>query len=121
MTVDNPPMNVLSIKTIDDITNIVLEACADNRVRVILLTGKGKAFVAGANISEIQRLKSIHQVQDYANKGHLMMNTIEGALRPIIFVINGFCLGGGLELAMACHMRIASDKARLGLPESTSG
>jgi enoyl-CoA hydratase/3-hydroxyacyl-CoA dehydrogenase len=121
MTVENPPMNVLSIKTIDDITNMVLAACADNSVRVILLTGKGKAFVAGANISEIQRLKSIHQVEDYAQKGHLMMNTIDGALRPIICVINGFCLGGGLELAMACHMRIASDKARLGLPEINLG
>jgi enoyl-CoA hydratase/carnithine racemase len=121
MAVENPPMNVLSIKTIDDITNTVLAACADTSVRVILLTGKGKAFVAGANISEIQRLKNIHQVEDYAHKGHLMMNTIEGAVKPIICVINGFCLGGGLELAMACHMRIASDKARLGLPEINLG
>jgi enoyl-CoA hydratase/3-hydroxyacyl-CoA dehydrogenase len=121
MTVENPPMNVLSINTVDDITNTVLAACADNRVRVILLTGKGKAFVAGANIGEIQRLKNIREVEDYAHKGHLMVNTIDGAVKPVICVINGFCLGGGLELALACHMRIASDKARLGLPEINLG
>jgi enoyl-CoA hydratase/3-hydroxyacyl-CoA dehydrogenase len=121
MYVENPPMNVLSIKTVNDITNTVLAACADNRVRVILLTGRGKAFVAGANIGELQALKSIHEVEDFAHKGHLMANTIDGALKPIICVINGFCLGGGLELAMACHMRVASDKARLGLPEINLG
>ncbi|HXK48037.1 MAG TPA: enoyl-CoA hydratase-related protein [Deltaproteobacteria bacterium] len=121
MYVENPPMNVLSVKTLNDIANTVLAACADNRVRVILLTGKGKAFVAGANIAEIQRLNGIHDAETYAQGGHLVMNTIDGALKPVICVINGFCLGGGLELAMACHMRIASDKARLGLPEINLG
>jgi enoyl-CoA hydratase/3-hydroxyacyl-CoA dehydrogenase len=121
MTVENPPMNVLSVKTTNDITNTVLAACADTRVRVILLTGKGKAFVAGANISEIQRLRSYDDVVTFAHKGHLMNNTIDQAGKPIICVINGFCLGGGLELAMACHMRISSDKARLGLPEINLG
>ena len=121
MSIENPPMNVLSIKTVNDITNTVLTACADTRVRVILLTGRGKAFVAGASIGELQRLKTYDDVVSFAHKGHLMNNTIDQAGKPVICVINGFCLGGGLELAMACHMRIASDKARLGLPEINLG
>lgn len=121
MTVENPPMNVLSVKTMNDITSKVLQACADSRVRVVLLTGKGKVFVAGANISELKRLKTFDEVVSFAHKGHLMNNTIDQAGKPFICVINGFCLGGGLELAMACHLRVASDKARLGLPEINLG
>jgi enoyl-CoA hydratase/3-hydroxyacyl-CoA dehydrogenase len=121
MTVENPPMNVLSVKTVNDITNTVLRACADTKVRVILLTGKGKVFVAGANIGEIQRLRTYDDAVAFAHKGHLMNNTIDEAAKPVICVINGFCLGGGLELAMSCHMRIASDKARLGQPEINLG
>lgn len=121
MTVENPPMNVLSVKTMDDITSKVLQACSDSRVRVVLLTGKGKVFVAGANISELKRLKTFDEVVSFAHKGHLMNNTIDQAGKPFICVINGFCLGGGLELAMACHLRVASDKARLGLPEINLG
>ncbi len=121
MTIDNPPMNTISRKTKADITRAVLEAVADPKVRVILLTGKGKAFVAGADIEELQAFKEYDDGINLANRGYLMTNTIEGSNKPIIAVINGFCLGGGLELAMSCHMRIASDKARLGLPEITLG
>ncbi|MBN2297399.1 MAG: enoyl-CoA hydratase/isomerase family protein [Deltaproteobacteria bacterium] len=121
MTIDNPPMNTLGYKTRADITATVLQAVADARVRVILLTGKGKAFVAGADIEEIKGLKTIDDVVDFANRGYRMMNTIEDSEKPIIAVINGFCLGGGLELAMSCHMRIASRSARLGLPEINLG
>ncbi|MGC9324708.1 MAG: enoyl-CoA hydratase-related protein [Desulfomonilia bacterium] len=121
MMLDNPPMNTLSVKTTQDITKAILKASADTRVRVILLTGKGRAFVAGADISEIQALKSLDDAVDFAYTGHRMNNTIEGIDTPVIAVINGFCLGGGLEIAMSCHMRIASDKARMGLPEITLG
>ncbi|HHO76374.1 MAG TPA: hypothetical protein ENN05_08080 [Deltaproteobacteria bacterium] len=121
MTIDNPPMNTLGYKTRADVTANVLQAVADPRVRVILLTGNGKAFVAGADIEEIKGLKTIDDVVDFANRGYRMMNTIEDAEKPIIAVINGFCLGGGLELAMSCHMRIASNTARLGLPEINLG
>ena len=121
MTIDNPPMNTLGRKTKEDITRAVLHAVADPRVRVILLTGRGRAFVAGADIEELKSFKSVSDGIEISNRGYRMTNTIEEADKPIIAVINGFCLGGGLELAMSCHMRIASDKARLGLPEITLG
>lgn len=121
MTIDNPPMNTIGRKTKGDIIRAVLEAVADPKVRVILLTGKGKAFVAGADIEELKSFTEYDDGINLANRGYLMTNTIEDANKPIIAVINGFCLGGGLELAMSCHMRIASDKARLGLPEITLG
>jgi enoyl-CoA hydratase/3-hydroxyacyl-CoA dehydrogenase len=121
MTIENPPMNTLGYKTRGDIAANVLQAVADPRVRVILLTGKGRAFVAGADIEEIKGLGTIDDNVDFAHRGYRLMNTIEDADKPIICVINGFCLGGGLELAMSCHMRIASDKALLGLPEINLG
>lgn len=121
MTIENPPMNTLGSKTRADITANILQAVADPMVRVILLTGKGRAFVAGADIKEITGLSTIDDAEDFVLRGHRMMNTIENADKPIICVINGFCLGGGLELAMSCHMRIASDRALLGLPETNLG
>lgn len=121
MTIDNPPMNTLGRKTKADITRNVLQAAADPQVRVILLTGKGKAFIAGADIEELKSFKTIDDGIELSHRGYRMTETIEEAGKPIIAVINGFCLGGGLELAMSCHMRIASEKARLGLPEITLG
>ncbi|MFY9398528.1 MAG: enoyl-CoA hydratase-related protein [Desulfomonilia bacterium] len=121
MTIDNPPMNTLGRKTKADILKSVMAACADPAVRVILITGKGRAFIAGADIEEMRAFKDYNEGLDLAERGHRLMNTIEEADKPVIAAINGFCLGGGLELAMACHMRIASDKARLGLPEITLG
>lgn len=121
MTINNPPMNTLGRKTKEDITKAVLHAVADPSVRVILITGRGRAFVAGADIEEMKRFKSVNDGIELSNRGYRMTNTIEEANKPIIAVINGFCLGGGLELAMSCHIRIASDKARLGLPEITLG
>jgi len=121
LTIDNPPMNTLNTKVMKEMTNTVLRALADTSVRVIILTGKGKAFVAGADISEIQDIDSYQQGMEFSHNGYMLMDTIEQAHKPIIAVINGFCLGGGLELAMSCHMRIASDKVRIGLPEITLG
>ncbi|MCD6571622.1 MAG: enoyl-CoA hydratase/isomerase family protein [Deltaproteobacteria bacterium] len=121
MTIDNPPMNALSNKTVNDITSVTLKAVADPDVRVIIITGKGKAFVAGADISEIRCINTYQDAINLTKVGYHMTNTIERSNKPIIAAINGFCLGGGLELAMACHMRIASDKAKLGLPEITLG
>jgi len=121
MTVENPPMNVLSEKTVNDITNTVLKAVADPKVRVIVLTGKGRAFIAGANIKEFQQIRTHAQIEEFCNRGHLMTNVIENADKPIICAINGFCLGGGLEVAMACHIRIAAEGAKIGLPEINLG
>jgi enoyl-CoA hydratase/carnithine racemase len=120
-TIDNPPMNALSSKTVADITLTIRAALEDPKVRVIVLTGKGKAFVAGADISEIKTLATKEDARALAQRGCEMTNTIERANKPVIAAINGFCLGGGLELAMSCHMRIASEKALLGLPEINLG
>jgi enoyl-CoA hydratase/3-hydroxyacyl-CoA dehydrogenase len=121
MVVENPPMNVLSIKTVNDITNCMLKAIADPSVRVIVLTGKGRAFVAGADIKEFQQIMTIGGAREYSERGQLMTNIIENSDKPIICAINGFALGGGLELAMPCHIRIAADSAKVGLPEINLG
>ncbi len=121
MYVDNPPMNALSEKTVNDITTCMLEAQADPAVRVVVLSGRGKAFVAGADIKEFREVNTHAAALAMCERGYLMTRVIEEGDKPVICAINGFCLGGGLELAMACHMRIASDKARLGLPEINLG
>jgi enoyl-CoA hydratase / 3-hydroxyacyl-CoA dehydrogenase len=121
VTVENPPMNVLSVKTINDISNCMLKAIADPSVRVIILTGKGRAFVAGADIKEFQQIMTLGGAKEYSERGQLMTNIIEGSDKPVICAINGFALGGGLELAMPCHIRIAADSAKLGLPEINLG
>jgi enoyl-CoA hydratase/3-hydroxyacyl-CoA dehydrogenase len=121
MIVENPPMNILSEKTVNDITSTMLQAAADPRVRAIVLTGKGRAFIAGADIKEFQQIRTHSQVHEFCARGHRMTNVIERADKPVICAINGFCLGGGLEVAMACHLRIAADSARLGLPEINLG
>jgi len=121
MVIDNPPMNTLNKKTVDDITKTMLQALADKGVRAIVITGKGRAFVAGADISELKAMKDHDDAIRLTSSGYRMTNTIERADKPVIAAINGFCLGGGLELAMACHIRMASEKARLGLPEITLG
>jgi enoyl-CoA hydratase/3-hydroxyacyl-CoA dehydrogenase len=121
VTVENPPMNVLSVKTVNDISNCMLKAIADPSVRVIVLTGKGRAFVAGADIKEFQQIVTLGGAKEYSERGQLMTNIIEGSDKPVICAINGFALGGGLELAMPCHIRIAADSAKLGLPEINLG
>ena len=121
VTVENPPMNVLSVKTVNDISNCMLKAIADPSVRVIVLTGKGRAFVAGADIKEFQQIMTLGGAKEYSERGQLMTNIIEGSDKPVICAINGFALGGGLELAMSCHIRIAADSAKLGLPEINLG
>ena len=93
----------------------------DASVRAIVLTGAGsKAFVAGADISEIQSL-SATQAHQFAHRGQALMRRIELLDKPVIAAINGFALGGGLELALACHLRVAAEQAKLGLPEVKLG
>jgi enoyl-CoA hydratase / 3-hydroxyacyl-CoA dehydrogenase len=121
MYVDNPPMNTLGRKTKGDITRTMLEAVADPKVRVIIITGKGRAFIAGADIEEMKYFKTANDGLELAERGYLMTGTIEDSNKPVIAAINGFCLGGGLELAMACHIRLMSDKAKLGQPEINLG
>jgi enoyl-CoA hydratase len=94
----------------------------DSEIRVIIITGSGeKAFVAGADISEFASF-SIENGKKLSKEGHdILFNLVESMNTPVIAAINGFALGGGLELAMSCHIRVASDNAKMGLPEVSLG
>ncbi len=123
MTVNRPDkLNALNVKTIEELHEALLEAENEKEVRVVIITGAGtKAFVAGADIAEFSGF-SIEQGRQMSATGHFkLFNFIENYSKPVIAAINGFALGGGLELAMACHMRVASDNAKMGLPEVSLG
>ncbi len=123
ITINRPKkLNALNKETIQELHDAFNEADADEDTRVILLTGSGeKAFVAGADISEFANFK-VAEGANLSKKGQeLLFDFIENLNTPVIALINGFALGGGLELAMACHFRIASDNAKMGLPEVSLG
>jgi enoyl-CoA hydratase len=118
ITVHRPErLNALDSATIDALHAAADAAAADPAVRVVVLTGAGpKAFVAGADISEMSGLTPA-EGRDFALRGQRMMRRLERLPKPVIAMVNGYALGGGLELAMSCHLRIAADTARLGQPE----
>ncbi|KFF19489.1 enoyl-CoA hydratase/isomerase family protein [Flavobacterium hydatis] len=123
ITINRPTkLNALNKKTINDLQKAFKLLAKNNDVRVIVLTGSGeKAFVAGADISEFANY-SIEEGTALAAEGQeKLFDFIENLKKPVIAAVNGFALGGGLELAMACHFRIASDNAKMGLPEVTLG
>ena len=114
-------LNALDIATLDALHAAFTAAAADPGVRVVVLTGAGpKAFVAGADIAEMNTLTPV-QGRDFALRGQAMMRFVETMPKPVIAMVNGFALGGGLELAMCCHLRIAADTAKLGQPEVNLG
>jgi enoyl-CoA hydratase len=114
-------LNALNHETLQEIKQAVLSVQSNNSVKGIILTGAGpKAFAAGADISEFANFNS-EQGQKLSSDGHIVMNTIEQSAIPVIAAVNGFSLGGGCELAMACHIRIASENAKFGQPEVNLG
>jgi len=122
VTVDRPKvLNALNAQTVNELRQAFEAARDDDAVRCVILTGAGeKAFVAGADIGELSQMTPITG-KATAEKGQRIFHSIERFPKPVIAAINGFALGGGCELALACHIRIASDKAQLGLPEVTLG
>ncbi|MEO5776364.1 MAG: enoyl-CoA hydratase-related protein [Flavobacterium sp.] len=123
ITINRPSkLNALNVATIQELHN-ALESLENNTdVRVIIITGEGeKAFVAGADISEFANFSIEEGAQLAAQGQELLFDFVENLKKPTIAAINGFALGGGLELAMACHFRIASDNAKMGLPEVSLG
>ncbi len=122
ITVNRPDkLNALNAATLDALDDAFAEAAVDEGVRAIVLTGAGpKAFVAGADIAEMNTLTPV-QGRDFSQRGQRMMRRVEKMPKPVIAMINGFALGGGLELAMCCHLRIAADSARVGQPEINLG
>jgi enoyl-CoA hydratase/carnithine racemase len=115
MEINNPPMNALSWSVLDDIRDTLSKAHADPSVRVIVFTGAGKAFIAGADISELNDYRTAQEGADSLIKGQELTNLIMHADKPIIAAVNGFWLGGGMEMALACHIRIADESANVGL------
>ncbi|HET7127027.1 MAG TPA: enoyl-CoA hydratase-related protein [Lysobacter sp.] len=114
-------LNALDSATIGALHAAFEAAATDSAVRVVVLTGSGpKAFVAGADIAEMSALSAV-QARDFSLRGQRMMRFVEKMPKPVIAMVNGFALGGGLELAMACHLRIAADTAKLGQPEINLG
>ncbi|MEE4330019.1 MAG: enoyl-CoA hydratase-related protein, partial [Wenzhouxiangella sp.] len=122
ITIKRPSkLNALNRQTLQELYGAIIDASGDDKVRVIVITGSGdKAFVAGADISEI-REQSPLEARTFSEFGQNLMSMIQSLDKPVIAAINGFALGGGMELALACHLRIASDNARLGLPEINLG
>ncbi|CEJ71840.1 putative enoyl-CoA hydratase echA8 [Chryseobacterium oranimense G311] len=121
VTINRPQsLNALNAKTIQEISSAMDELNADESCRVIIITGSGeKSFVAGADIKEFSDFGQ-EKAEELARNGHnTLFNKIENTSKPVIAAVNGFALGGGLELAMACHIRYASENAKLGLPEVT--
>lgn len=122
VTVNRPDkLNALNAATLDALHEAFRAAAADPAVRVVVLTGSGpKAFVAGADIAEMNGLSPV-EGRDFSLRGQRMMRGIEKMPKPVIAMVNGFALGGGLELAMSCHLRIAADTAKVGQPEINLG
>ena len=122
ITVDRPKvLNALNAQTVQEIGAAFDAARDDDSVKAVVLTGGGeKAFVAGADIGELAQMTPITG-KTTSEKGQRVFRAIEKFPKPVIAAVNGFALGGGCELALACHIRIASDKAQLGLPEVTLG
>lgn len=123
ITINRPKaLNALSRATVAELDRAVQELDADDSVRAIILTGAGeKAFVAGADIGEFNALESANEAAEYARGGQAVLDRIETLPKPVIAAINGYALGGGCELAMACDIRMAADTARLGQPEINLG
>lgn len=123
ITINRPEsLNALNAKTIQEISSALDELNSDTGCRVIIITGSGeKSFVAGADIKEFSDFGQ-EKAEELARNGqNILFNKIENMSKPVIAAVNGFALGGGLELAMACHIRYASENAKLGLPEVTLG
>ncbi|MGD8778110.1 MAG: enoyl-CoA hydratase-related protein [Ignavibacteria bacterium] len=118
VTVNRPEkLNALNNRTIQEINELFTEIKDDENVKVVILTGAGeKAFVAGADIAELNKL-DILTGKEFAENGQAVFNLIENLEKPVIAAVNGFALGGGCELALACHIRLASEKAMFGQPE----
>lgn len=122
VTVNRPKvLNALNMATMEELRAAFHDIKNDASVRVVILTGAGeKAFIAGADINELAAHDAVSG-KEYTHRGQSVLNLVENVGKPVIACINGFALGGGCEIAMACTMRLASDNAKLGQPEVKLG
>lgn len=120
-TINNPPVNALSCELIARLKTAFQDLSKENNIKTIIITGAGKTFCAGADIKEMAAIKTRKEGEAFARNGQGLMDMVESATIPVIAAINGACVGGGNELAMACHMRIASENAWFSQPEINLG
>ncbi len=122
ITLNRPEkLNALNSETMNELQAVFIELKNNKEVFVVILTGSGeKAFVAGADIAELNKLNMISG-KEFAEKGQSVFNLIENLGKPVIAAVNGFALGGGSELALSCHIRLASENAKFGQPEVNLG
>jgi enoyl-CoA hydratase/carnithine racemase len=121
VTINHPPVNVLSGEVLMELEKTMDELGGNKDVKVIILTGTGPVFIAGADIKAMAQIKNSADGKKAAGEGQRIFLKIERMEKPVIAAINGVCLGGGMELAMACHIRMCSDRAKLAQPEITLG
>jgi len=123
ITINRPEkLNALSGQVLEDLRQAVSQIRENANLRAAIITGSGeKAFVAGADIAELSRLSGHEEGTAFAGNGQDVFNLIESSPRPFIAAVNGFALGGGCELALACHIRVCSENARFGQPEVNLG
>jgi enoyl-CoA hydratase len=121
LTVNRPDaMNSLNNEVLNDLFDAFTQVAKDESVMAIILTGEGKAFVAGADIAAMHTMNP-DMARELSSNGHRVMNLIESTPKPVIAAVNGFALGGGCELALACDIRVASERAKFGQPEVNLG
>nr|WP_304217712.1 enoyl-CoA hydratase [Fredinandcohnia onubensis] len=121
ISINRPPANALSTAVLKELTSLLDDIEKDDNVRVLVIHGEGRFFSAGADIKEFTTINSGEEFSNLARQGQSLFERMERFPKPIIASIHGAALGGGLELAMACHFRLVSNKAKLGLPELQLG
>ena len=121
LTLNQPPVNALTPDLLTDLEAALEALAADDAVKVAIITGAGRFFVAGADIRVLAQIPSSREGRELALKGQAILGKIETLDKPVIAAINGACLGGGLELALCCHIRLAAEGARFSMPEITLG
>lgn len=113
-------LNAVNVETICEVEDAVREFGEDDKIAVIVITGEGKSFVSGSDVSRLAKMDSL-AAREYSQIGQRVLSFIENLEKPVIAAVNGYALGSGCELAMACDMRVASEKAKFGQPEVKLG
>jgi len=121
MKINNPPMNALDVQTMRELEAVLHRIAEDEAVRVLVITGEGATFVVGADINKVNEINTREEGEAITSEGQAIVNLLEDLRKPVIAAINGLCLGGGTELALACHLRFISENAQMGLPEILLG
>lgn len=121
VTIHHPPANTLTPELLSELSQVVEVVAKDDVIKAVVLTGTGRFFVAGADIRLLASIPSSQEGESIALQGQAILNRIESLEKPVIAAINGVCLGGGLELALCCHIRLVAEGSRLGQPEINLG